>query len=65
MTLLEQFRQQTASDRAHTLRVLVADLLKHVETAPSATPSLVIQGDLRAAEQALKYVENTLRERGQ
>lgn len=63
MTLLEQLREQSPSDRAHTLRVLVADLRKHVETTPTAVPSLVVQGDLRAAEQALKCVEQSLRER--
>jgi len=63
MTLLEQLREQSPSDRAHTLRVLVADLRKHVEAAPTAVPLLVVQGDLRAAEQALKCVEQSLRER--
>ena len=46
MTLLEQLREQSPSDRAHTLRVLVADLRKHVEAAPTAVPLLVVQGDL-------------------
>lgn len=65
MTLLEQLRQQSPSDRAHTLRLLVADLRAHVEATPAAAPSLVTRGDLRAAEQALKCAEQALRKRGQ
>jgi hypothetical protein len=62
MTLLEQLRTQSPEDRAHTLRVLIADLRSDLERAASQSPRRILHADLVSVERQLAAVERSLRE---
>lgn len=62
MTLLEQLRAQSPEDRAHTLRVLLADFRSDLERTASQSPRRILHADLAAAERQLAAVERSLRE---